>query len=99
MHVAVNLLGLWCRGELLIARQHSAYSLRDLHLLPLPPSVAERASGCELRAALAAVRDSRPPAERRGPWRLAHVLMQRSQLFVRPMLTDQAWQLPSQHAI
>ncbi|KAK9915839.1 hypothetical protein WJX75_004919 [Coccomyxa subellipsoidea] len=84
-------VALWnhARGELLIARQHSAYNLRDLHLLPLPPSVAERASGCELRAALAAVRDSRPPAERRGPWRLAHVLMQRSQLFVRPMLTDQ----------
>ena len=75
------------RGELLIARQHSAYSVRDLHLLP--PSAAARAAGRGLLAGLAAVRDSRLPPEQRGPWRLASVLLHHNQLAVGSSLLDQ----------
>ncbi|EIE25919.1 hypothetical protein COCSUDRAFT_40146 [Coccomyxa subellipsoidea C-169] len=82
-------VALWnhARGELLIARQHSAYSVRDLHLLP--PSVAASAAGRGLRAGLAAVRDSRLPPEQRGPWRLASVVMHYNQLAVGSSLLDQ----------
>lgn len=73
-----------------MARQHSAYSLRDVHLLPPPPLLAARTGGCMVRAALAAARETPAPADERSPWRLAHVLLERNAVGVGPVTTEQA---------
>ncbi|BDA44163.1 hypothetical protein COCOBI_05-3470 [Coccomyxa sp. Obi] len=84
-------IALWdhTRAELLVARQHSAYSLRDVHLLPPPPSLAAKAGGCMVRAALAAARETQPLADQHSPWRLAHVLLERNAVGVGPVTTEQ----------
>lgn len=73
-----------------MARQHSAYSLRDVHLLPAPPLLAAKAGGCMVRAALAATRETLAHATERGPWRLAHVLLEHNAVGVGPVITEQA---------